>query len=151
MAPYNLEKLSSLLRRSLEGNFFSTGFDKLRLMSAANGRCTAELTICPDTCNNVRTLHGGMSATLVDMVSTYALLTLRDVRNVSVDMSMSYLAQARVGDTVIIEATTAKLGRSVAFLDVLIQNKDSGEILVKGMHTKHLNSQLDYLGNKIQI
>ncbi|KAH6922117.1 hypothetical protein HPB50_009534 [Hyalomma asiaticum] len=89
-------------------------------------------------------------ASLVDVISTYALLTLRDVRNVSVDLSMSYVGKAVLGDIVTVEATTTKLGGSTAFLTVDIRNKETGRLLVKGLHTKHLLNSMDYLGNKLE-
>lgn len=65
----------------------STDF-QLELKSASDGRCVAELLVTRPHLNVARTLHGGLSATLVDSVSTFALLTQRNVRSVSVDLSV---------------------------------------------------------------
>ncbi|CAN8001701.1 unnamed protein product [Ixodes hexagonus] len=89
MPPYTLERLRQLVQRTVQsGSFTSTYFKTLQLTSASNGRCTAEIKVDESLTNAMGGLQGGMAATLVDVVSTYALLTLRDVRNVSVDMSM---------------------------------------------------------------
>lgn len=151
MPPYTLERLRQLLQRSIQsGTFISTHFKTLQLTSASGGRCTAEIAVDKHISNTVGTLQGGMAATLVDVVSTYALLTLSDVRNVSVDMSMSYLAKAKIGEVIMVEAYTSKLGRTTAFLTVDLRSKDTGKLLVKGLHTKHLSNEFDYLGNKVE-
>ncbi|KAL1467868.1 hypothetical protein MTO96_041860 [Rhipicephalus appendiculatus] len=62
----------------------------------------------------------------------------------------SYVDKAVLGDTVLVEATTTKLGGSTAFLTVDIRNKKTGRLLVKGLHTKHLLNNMDYLGNKLE-
>jgi len=57
--------------------------------------------------NKGGTLHGGLSATLVDTISTLAL-TLPDGQNfsygVSVNMDLSYMKAAKLGEEVLIEA-----------------------------------------------
>lgn len=49
-----------------------------------------------------------------------------------------YIKGALVGDEIVIDAKTLKSGKTLAFLEVLITNKKSGELLVKGSHTKFL-------------
>lgn len=52
-----------------------------------NGKCQAEFKVEPEHQNLGGTLHGGFSATLVDCISTYALMTHgRQVPGVSVDL-----------------------------------------------------------------
>lgn len=58
-------------------------------MSGGNGMCTAELKVSPEHLNGAGGLHGGYIATLVDAVSTYALMTNEKGNSnagVSVDM-----------------------------------------------------------------
>lgn len=69
---------------------------QVQITSASNGRCTAEVTVTQDNCNFYGGLLGCMSASLVDVMSTYALLTLRDVRSVNVDMSIRWVQDARL-------------------------------------------------------
>jgi len=86
-------------------------------------------------------LHGGLSATLVDTISTLAL-TLPDGQNfsygVSVNMDLSYMKAAKLGEEVLIEAKVLKRGRTLAFLEVELRNKATNELLVKGSHTKFI-------------
>ena len=93
------------------------------------------------SCNEGGTLHGGLSATLVDTISTLAL-TLPDGQNfsygVSVNMDLSYMKAAKLGEEVLIEAKVLKRGRTLAFLEVELRNKVTNELLVKGSHTKFI-------------
>ena len=45
---------------------------------------------------------------------------------------------AKIGDSVLIEAKTVKAGKKIAFLEVDIKNKETGEVLVQGTHTKYV-------------
>ena len=83
------------------------------------------------------TLHGGFSAHIVDNMSTLALATVQDEfrPGVSVDMNLTYMKPARIGEEIIIEARTLRAGKTLAFLECEIRNKDEA-LLVKGSHTK---------------
>ncbi|KAJ8980748.1 hypothetical protein NQ317_013753 [Molorchus minor] len=115
-------------------------FSKIKIISLENGRCTAELKVSEEHANSLGSLHGGLSATIVDSISTYALMSHKngEVASVSVDIHMTYLKGAKVGDEIEIDANTIRAGRTLAFLEVFIKNKSTGEILVKGSHTKFL-------------
>ena len=87
------------------------------------------------------TLHGGVGATLVDIVSTYALVKpdMEDTRlGVSVDMSLSYLSAARADDELLLVGRVVKEGKRLAFLESDILLKEGGKVVVKGVHTKFL-------------
>lgn len=49
-----------------------------------------------------------------------------------------YIKGAQVGDEIVISSKTLRSGKTLAFLEVLITNKKSGDVLVKGSHTKFL-------------
>lgn len=61
----------------------------MKVTALGGGKCTAELKVEEEHTNIYGGLHGGMSATLVDMISTYALMTDRKggVPNVSVNIN----------------------------------------------------------------
>ncbi|KAG5876355.1 hypothetical protein JTB14_009040 [Gonioctena quinquepunctata] len=83
------------------------------------------------------TLHGGFSAFLVDTISSWAVLSHKNCEhpNVSVDLNLTFLKGAKKDEDIVIEANTLKVGKTLAFLEVFIKNKKSGELLVKGSHT----------------
>lgn len=70
----------------------------MKVISAGNGKCEVEFKIEDEHTNVYGTLHGGLSATLVDVVSGYALITHPNLvhaletfpnSGVSIDMHMS--------------------------------------------------------------
>ncbi|KAK7043276.1 Acyl-coenzyme A thioesterase 13, partial [Halocaridina rubra] len=105
---------------------FDTNLSKLRVVAAGDGKCVAEMTVDEDHQNRGGTLHGGLTATLVDVVSTLALMTTdRGTPGVSVDMNVSYIAAAKLGEDIVIDADTLKVGKTLAFLKVAISNKEN--------------------------
>ena len=51
----------------------------------------------------------------------------------------SFLKAAKKGETLVIDAETVKLGRTLAFLAVEFRNKQNNELLATGKHTKYLS------------
>lgn len=120
-------------------------------MSATKGRLIAEMPVTEESINMSDRLHGGMTATLVDQLSSLALTTAlvnsddpktdsrySKVKSVSVDLSISYLNGIKKGETLVIEANTLKAGRTLAFLEVSIYNKNNNQLVATGKHTKYL-------------
>lgn len=63
---------------------------QMKLQSATPGKVVCEMKIEEEHTNRGGTLHGGLTATLVDVVSTAALLyTERAAPGVSVDMNIT--------------------------------------------------------------
>lgn len=64
---------------------------QVKIISAGEGACVAELKLENEHTNVLGGLHGGLSATLVDCISSYALLTAQSklLPSVSVDMHLS--------------------------------------------------------------
>ena len=105
-------------------------------------QCT--LTVTPPLTNNFGTLHGGVTATLVDIVGTLALLGRDPTRpGVSVEMNQSFCSAAREGETLHIEGTVLRYGRTLGFTEVSIRAapKDGkpGKVVAVGRHTKFLD------------
>ncbi|XP_022706119.1 acyl-coenzyme A thioesterase 13-like isoform X1 [Varroa jacobsoni] len=138
--------LRQLLQAQIREKNFNAVLTNLELKSASDGRCVAELLVTRPHLNVARTLHGGLSATLVDSVSTFALLTQRNVRSVSVDLSVSFIGPAKEGDLITIDATTLKVGQTLAYLTVDIRKQS--KLIITGKHTKFLQQNVDYYGNK---
>lgn len=120
------------------------GFDKVlrkvNILSLGDGNCTAELKLEEEHGNVLGGLHGGLSATIVDGISSYAFTTHKfgGVPHVSIHLNLEYLKGAQVGDEIQIFANTVRAGKTLAFLEVFIKDKKSGSLLVKGTHTKFL-------------
>lgn len=101
------------------------------------------MKVTPAHLNKRGGLHGGLSSTIVDVVTTYALMT-HDEENmkagVSVDLHVTFLKAAKENDELIINANTIKCGKTLAFLECEIRNKKCNSLLVKGSHTKFVGS-----------
>lgn len=49
-----------------------------------------------------------------------------------------YIASAKIGDEIVIEAETIKFGRNLAYLEVSLLKKISNEVIAKGTHTLYV-------------
>lgn len=120
------------------GNF-DTFVDKMRVISGGRDHCECEMTIEQRHVNALGTLHGGCTATLVDVVSSLALLSTPPHRlSVSVELNVSYLRGVKLGDDILIEARNLKSGKNLAFLEVAIKRKSDGQLVATGKHTKFI-------------
>eukprot|EP00967_Tisochrysis_lutea_P020228 scaffold23061_cov37-Tisochrysis_lutea.AAC.1 len=129
----------------LLGQFSSAGHFDACLQTAGmmvtdmseNG-ATCELVVTDALVNNYGTLHGGVIATIVDVVGTLALLGRDPSRaGISVEMNQTFMAAAHPGDTIVALGTVLKYGRRLGFTRVdLRRGNASGALLATGRHTK---------------
>ncbi|KAG8571502.1 hypothetical protein GDO81_011672 [Engystomops pustulosus] len=133
--------LRTLFKALGEGPGFDRVLNKLQFVSASPGKIVCELKVDEEHTNRGGTMHGGLTATLVDMVSTVALMhTERGAPGVSVDMNITYMNAAKIGESVLITAQVLKQGRTLGFATVDLVNKETGKLIAQGRHTKHLGS-----------
>ncbi|CAH1731641.1 acyl-coenzyme A thioesterase 13-like isoform X2 [Aphis gossypii] len=140
-----LESIRKILNFSIKRGGLDRVLEKVDLISAGNGQLIAEMVIEKQHTNAFGTLHGGFTASALDILSSMALLTHPRVvenidsvpnRGVSVDIHVSYLNSAKIGDRIVIDSETIKLGKNLAFLKVTFFRKDDNVILAQGTHTK---------------
>jgi uncharacterized protein (TIGR00369 family) len=85
-------------------------------------------------------MHGGVVTTLMDEAAGGVLAYARGIDvmqtmpHSTVDMNVSFLSAARVGDEVIVEARALKVGRSVAFAEAEARRGD-GVPIARGRFT----------------
>ncbi|EYC30683.1 hypothetical protein Y032_0004g1715 [Ancylostoma ceylanicum] len=109
----------------------------MRPISASEGRVKVEFDVSQEMLNPVGTLHGGCTATLVDILTTAACMaTPRGLPGVSVDLHVTYLAAAKEGETVVIDAEVIRAGKTLAFTKADLIHKASNKIIATGLHTK---------------
>ncbi|XP_073534968.1 acyl-coenzyme A thioesterase 13 [Phyllobates terribilis] len=141
MSALTTSTLRSLIKVLGEGAGFDRVLSKLQLVSASPGKIVCELKVDEEHTNRGGTMHGGCTATLVDTVSTVALMhTERGAPGVSVHMNITYMNAAKIGESVLITAQVLKQGRTLAFATVDLVNKETGKLIAQGRHTKHLGS-----------
>ena len=130
---------------ALIGKFVTTGtgFDRsfkdmvIERVDSEAGVVEIVLPVGPELLNSYGTLHGGASATLVDLVGTLALMT-KDVTKagVSVDLNVSFTSAVKAGDSVRIIGRVLKLGGKLGFTTVDIYRESDSKLVVSGRHTK---------------
>ncbi|KAL3083441.1 hypothetical protein niasHS_011243 [Heterodera schachtii] len=110
---------------------------KCRVVDVAEGRVKVEMDVQEEHTNTFGTLHGGLTATLVDIVTTTALCaTRRGSAGVSVDLTVNYLAPAKIGDTILIDAFVNRRGQTMGFTGADIFRKSDGLKIATALHTK---------------
>ncbi|CAI5690739.1 acyl-coenzyme A thioesterase 13 [Oreochromis aureus] len=141
MAALTLNSLKHVMRAMVDSPGFDRVLSKVDILSASPGKVVCEMRVDEEHTNRGGTLHGGLTATLVDVVSTMAIMySERGAPGVSVDMNITYMNAAKMGEDVLITAQVLKQGRSLAFATVDLTNKVTGKIIAQGRHTKHLGS-----------
>ncbi|XP_030067329.1 acyl-coenzyme A thioesterase 13-like [Microcaecilia unicolor] len=139
MSTMSINHLRQFMKAIMDLPSFERVTNKMNLISASPGKVVCDMKIEDEHTNANGTLHGGMTATLVDTISSAALLyTERGQLAVSVDMNITYMDTAKLGDSILITAQVLKQGQSLAFVTVDLINKDTKKIIAQGRHTMHL-------------
>ncbi|XP_048850476.1 acyl-coenzyme A thioesterase 13 [Brienomyrus brachyistius] len=139
MASLSLTHLKELMRSMVDSPGFDRVLSKVNIVSASPGKVVCEMKVEEEHANRLGTLHGGLTATLVDVISTTAFMyTERGLPGVSVDMNITYMNAAKVGDDVFITAQILKQGRTLGFATVDLTSKATGKLIAQGRHTKYL-------------
>lgn len=112
------------------------------LVSASKGTMTARLVLGKNHVNSRGTIHGAVSAALVDWSGGLAIATHgMEKTGASIDIHVTYIGTAQVGETIEIEAVASKVGRSMAFTTIRIcklVDGIAGPMVVTASHTKYL-------------
>lgn len=100
------------------------------------------MTVLETHLNYQSRLHGGITATLVDIAGSLAIAhkTQSENTGVSTDIHVNYLSSTSINDELIIDAWCGRAGRILAFTTVEIR---VGEKLVAtGSHTKFIGAKI---------
>ncbi|KJZ76477.1 hypothetical protein HIM_04206 [Hirsutella minnesotensis 3608] len=138
-------QVQSLLDRLLQASpIYKLILSTIELEHVSRGFVTTGLTLTPTHVNSKGTLHGAVSATLVDLTTGLAIAAWdgRQATGASVDMHLSYLSTAHAGDRVRIETRAERVGGSLAFVTVKIVKVGGGggedKVVTMGQHTKYV-------------
>ncbi|KAK4211466.1 thioesterase superfamily protein [Rhypophila decipiens] len=110
---------------------------------ASKGLFLARMVLKEEHLNVAGGIHGSVSATIVDWAGGLAVASydLRNSTGVSVDINVSYLSSAKLGDEVEIEGKVEKVGSTLAFTEVRIWKVEEGKrgrMVISGRHTKYV-------------
>jgi acyl-coenzyme A thioesterase 13 len=124
-------------------NFF---FTDIALVSARHGSMLAHLPVGLNHINSKHTLHGSVSATIVDWAGGMAIAsTGLEQTGFSTDIHVSYVSTAKEGDVLTIEGKVSRVGRNMAFTTVTIYKGEGVDgslegltVVATGTHTKYI-------------
>lgn len=94
--------------------------------------------------NSLGGIHGTTSAAIVDFTAGMSIVAKSGGQKtgVSTDIHISYVASAKVGDTVEVECWLNKLGRNLAYTSMeirkVVKAGEDKKVLVTGSHTKYV-------------
>nr|XP_008364467.2 acyl-coenzyme A thioesterase 13-like isoform X2 [Malus domestica] len=130
-----LEAVSRLVfpsDRLIYDNFVESG---IRVDRVQPGFVVCTFKVPPRLTDRAGNLANGAIATLVDVVGASTVFVPHIPMTVSVDMSISYMAKAKLNDE--LEITSKRLGQRGRYYGtyVLLRNKASGEIIAEGRHS----------------
>lgn len=136
----DMNTVAGVLQHMIDNEGHDTILKKVKVVEVSKeGVCKAELYVEKEHTNIYGTLHGGYIATLVDIITSLALLAHpRQGKGVSVNLNVSYLKPAKKGEHIVIEGITTKAGRTLGYLDCKIYNKDSGDLIATASHCKYI-------------
>ena len=140
-----IDKAANFGTDSLLGDFHTSGhgFDqcmrglKVDRIDSDKGEVFCSVVVGEELENSFKSLHGGAVSTLVDICGTLAILSKDKTKpGVSVELNVSFCSAAKAGSKVAIEGKLLKLGRNLAFTEVVLYDYDTRKVIATGRHTK---------------
>ncbi|KXJ13205.1 acyl-coenzyme A thioesterase 13 [Exaiptasia diaphana] len=119
-----------------ESKTFDSVGKKLEMETFTKGQCICRMVVGQEDTNKYGTLHGGLTASLIDIVTTMAIIGATGKPGVSTDIGVSYLSAAKVGQEIMVDAKCTKIGKSLVFTTADITLAD-GSPVAQGKHTKY--------------
>ncbi|KMT05123.1 hypothetical protein BVRB_7g172740 isoform A [Beta vulgaris subsp. vulgaris] len=137
------DESESVSRLSVNPHEFQVGpsfYEDFALRGIRVDRVEPEFISCtfkvpPRLTDRTGNLAGGAIANLIDIVGNALIYRVGRPMNVSIDMSISYLSNAKLDDE--LEVTSRLLGKigAVSGTSVIIKKKASEEIVAEGRHS----------------
>lgn len=126
--------LQAMLRASPANRYGGSWFHKLKAVASSPGECHFEMLVEKEHLNRGGTMHGGCTATLLDIttIMTVGRSALGELPAVSVDLSISYLKAVKLGDEITIDTKTVKEGKTMVVVEAIMSKKDDGSLLAIG-------------------
>mmetsp|Transcript_5525 Transcript_5525/g.9863 ORF Transcript_5525/g.9863 Transcript_5525/m.9863 type:complete len:148 (+) Transcript_5525:47-490(+) len=114
--------------------FGNESLKNARVVAADSGLLKLKMEVSAEHVNPLGTLHGACSMLMLDLFTTFAIMTIAPRVSVSVNMSGQYTGAAKLGDELIIECRVDKTGKSLAYTSMTITS--GGKLVFTGQHTK---------------
>ncbi|ORY98690.1 putative PaaI_thioesterase family protein [Syncephalastrum racemosum] len=132
-----------------EGGYDSLVLPGLRIVNAEEGRVRAEFTVEKQHLNRLKSVHGGLLATVVDIGGSLALASKGlYATGVSTDINISYISGAKEGQVVSVDCVCDKLGKTLAFTSV--QLTADSRLVALGRHNKFVAQAYGHPENELK-
>ncbi|GMH45118.1 hypothetical protein BSKO_13075 [Bryopsis sp. KO-2023] len=118
--------------------FDTTALHGIRDFRYDEGSCRCIFPVTERAANTLGRLHGGCAATLVDTVTSGALLTVCKSVGLSVHLWVTYLAAAKIGEDIEIHGRVVKVGKTLAYIEADLRRKSDGKRVAKGGQVKFI-------------
>ncbi|KAL6650587.1 hypothetical protein ACP70R_009512 [Stipagrostis hirtigluma subsp. patula] len=107
--------------------------------SAEHGRVLCSFVVTPRLASPAGYLRSGVTATLADQVgSAVFFCSGLATSGVSLEINVSYVDAAAVGEEIEVEGKLLRAGKSVGVVSIDFRKKKTGKLMAQGRHTKYL-------------
>ncbi|KAI9499006.1 acyl-coenzyme A thioesterase-like protein 13 [Zychaea mexicana] len=131
-----------------EGGYDMLVLPGLRVLDSEEGRVRAEFTVEKQHLNRLKSVHGGLLATVVDVGGSLALASKgMYATGVSTDINISYISGVKEGQVVNVDCRCDKLGKTLAFTSVDLSS--NGRLVATGRHSKFVAQAYSHPENEI--
>ncbi|XP_030372133.1 acyl-coenzyme A thioesterase 13-like [Scaptodrosophila lebanonensis] len=142
-AKRGVDFLKTVAEYSAKCKSFDGVIHMVKITDGGDGRCVGEFTVEAEHLNRKGSLHGGLTAAILDNITTYALMSKGSHPGVSTSLNVSYLAAAMPGDIVEVDANTVRAGRKLAYIECVLRRKSDGAVIATGGQTKFVDMHQD--------
>uniref|UniRef100_A0ACD5URW8 Uncharacterized protein n=2 Tax=Avena sativa TaxID=4498 RepID=A0ACD5URW8_AVESA len=111
----------------------------VRLDAAEHGRVLCSFVVTPRLASPQGHLISGVTATLADQLGSAVFYSSGvGLSGVSLEISVSYVDTATIGEEIEVEAKLLRAGKSVGVVSVDFRKKRTGKLIAQARHTKYL-------------
>ncbi|KAK1683268.1 hypothetical protein QYE76_044116 [Lolium multiflorum] len=111
----------------------------VRLDAADHGRVLCSFLVTPRHASPQGYLLSGVTATLADQMGSAVIYSIGvGPSGVSLEISVSYLDTATVGEEIEVEGKLLRAGKSVCVISIDFRKKRTGKLIAQARHTKYL-------------
>ncbi|KAM3718243.1 Acyl-coenzyme A thioesterase [Dirofilaria immitis] len=116
---------------------FSSFVRDCRVISATEGIVQIEFDVTKDHLNlSSKQLHEGCIASLIDLVTSAAIVTSANEPGVSINLAVSYPNCAKLGDTIIVNGAIWYRNKKLAHTRAEVRRKNDNLLIAYAQHTK---------------
>lgn len=103
------------------------------MVSVEEGRLVFQYTVRNEMTNPFKTLHGGITAAMIDDAIGATLISLGESNfYVTINLAIDYFAAAKENDVILAETSIIKKGKTIVNAQCEIWNEDRSKLLAKG-------------------